>query len=281
MEKKEIAALITCHNRKQKTMQCLEALAQQQLSENLEIRVFLVDDGSTDGTAAAIRDAYPAVIILNGNGHLYWCGGMRLAFSEAMKSKPNFYLWLNDDVMMSEESLLLMVKTYQALCREGYLKSIVVGSTKDSQTGELTYGGLSKGPWFRPLYFAPVVPGQTPKQCDSMNGNCVLIPDEVAQLVGNIDASFTHTMGDLDYGLRARQKGCVVWEVPGYVGTCTKNSARGTWTDPNISFADRIKKVRGKRGLPFFEWSIFVHRHGGILWFFYWLLSYRKLLGIP
>ena len=43
----KIAAILTCHNRKEKTLACLHSL----FSIISTIDVFLVDDGSTDGTS--------------------------------------------------------------------------------------------------------------------------------------------------------------------------------------------------------------------------------------
>lgn len=279
---KTIAVLLTCHNRKAETVRCLEFIARQKLLEDIAVQVYLVDDGSTDGTAAAVKEVCPKAILLQGNGSLYWGGGMRQAFAEAMKDGYDFYLWLNDDVTLAENALNFMVTTYQALVSTGHSKSILVGSTKDPQIGELTYGGWRMGSWPRPLHFNAVVPSGTMQPCDAMNGNCVLIPQEVARLVGNIDSTFTHTMGDFDYALRARKKGCAVWVVPGYIGTCTRNSSEGSWRDPDASFSERVERVQDpKHGLPFREWRIFVRRHGGFFWFLTWFFSYRKLLGIP
>ena len=64
-----IAVLITCHNRKEKTLQCLKALYKQEgLNSDYKMEVFLVDDASTDGTAVAVKDRYPLVNIIQGNG---------------------------------------------------------------------------------------------------------------------------------------------------------------------------------------------------------------------
>ena len=46
---KTIATLITCHNRKDKTLACLDALFSNHLPDRVLLDVFLVDDGSTDG----------------------------------------------------------------------------------------------------------------------------------------------------------------------------------------------------------------------------------------
>ena len=55
---KRIAILLTCHNRKENTLACLEKLYQIDLPFNFSFDVFLVDDGSTDGTAKAVNDNF-------------------------------------------------------------------------------------------------------------------------------------------------------------------------------------------------------------------------------
>jgi len=57
-EQHTIAVLITCHNRVRKTLRCLNALFEAEKG-NCTINVYLVDDGSTDGTALSIKENYP------------------------------------------------------------------------------------------------------------------------------------------------------------------------------------------------------------------------------
>ena len=91
-----IAVLLTCLNRKQKTLACLEALFSQVLPAHVDISACIVDDASTDGTSDAVRQTYPKVKIFSGDGNLFWNGNAG-AFSKAMKDDPDYYLWLNDD----------------------------------------------------------------------------------------------------------------------------------------------------------------------------------------
>ena len=45
-----LAVLITCHNRKTKTIECLNSLYKNDIPKSLMLDVFLVDDGSVDGS---------------------------------------------------------------------------------------------------------------------------------------------------------------------------------------------------------------------------------------
>ena len=67
-----IATLLTCHNRVAKTIACLSSL--QAINFNSDI--YLVDDGSEDGTSKIVNKLYPNVNIILGNGDLFWNRGM-------------------------------------------------------------------------------------------------------------------------------------------------------------------------------------------------------------
>ena len=88
----KIAVLITCHNRKAKTVACLHALFANDLPKDYSLEIFLVDDGSTDGTEQAVRGRYPKVNIIKGDGNLYWNGGMRVAFADAIEQGFDIFL---------------------------------------------------------------------------------------------------------------------------------------------------------------------------------------------
>ena len=268
----QFAVLITCHNRRNITLACLRALYQQ----NITFEVYLVDDGSSDGTSEAVKANYPAVNIFQGDGNLFWVGGMRLAFSEALKNDYDYYLWLNDDTVLEPDALPNLLNTHYCLSQRGYPNSIVVGSVQDPLTGKLTYGGRvrSRTRWDRKLQ--PVEPGLEPIECDTIQGNCVLIPYSVAEKVGNIDAAFIHTLGDLDYGLRARKLGCSVWVAPGYVATCSRNSVKGSWADTKLPLPERLKKAFETKGFPPQAWTVFLKRHSGSLWYIHWLRPYLR-----
>jgi GT2 family glycosyltransferase len=91
----KIAVLLTCFNRKKKTLKCLSSLF---AISNFD--VYLVDDASTDGTSEEIQVQYPSVNIIKGNGNLFWNRGMYLAWSYALNDNYDYYLWLNDDVVL-------------------------------------------------------------------------------------------------------------------------------------------------------------------------------------
>jgi len=271
-----IAVIMTCHNRHDITISCLQLLYQQ----DAKFDVYLVDDGSSDGSSDSIRKYYPEVKVFQGDGNLFWAGGMRFAFGEALKNDYDYYAWLNDDTMLHSKALNNLLESHSALIKRGYPDSIVAGSTHDPITGKATYGGAVKSKRWYSNKMEFLEPSQELQECDTMYGNFVLIPRSVAAKVGNIDSAFIHAMGDIDYGLRARQLGCSIWAAPGFIGTCAQNSADGSWVDLNLSVIERLKKAFQVKNFPIAPWTAFTKRHSGFWWFLHWCLPYiRAVIG--
>ncbi|MCX5700299.1 MAG: glycosyltransferase family 2 protein [Candidatus Omnitrophica bacterium] len=278
MEYYKIAVLITCHNRKEKTLVCLESLYNQKRDQNINLQIYLVDDGSTDGTSDVIKEKYPEVIILFGSGNLFWGGGMRLVFAKAMEKGYDFYLWLNDDVILYQDAVTNLIKTYFLVKNKTNKDSLIVGACKDPFSGKLSYSGKKNKSVFLPLSFKNIEPRKEPVICNTISGNCVLIPDIIAKEVGNIDKAFPQKLGDMDYGLRARKKGYITWLSPWYAGKCSANPATESWADKRISLRERVSLVPSlTRGKPIEGFKIFAKRYGGPFWFIFWLLPYRKI----
>jgi GT2 family glycosyltransferase len=273
--RRRVAVLMTCHNRVSSTVRSIAAL-KAQVPAGIVVDLFLVDDGSSDGTSAQVDSVFPGATILTGDGNLYWNGGMRLAFGAAMQEGYDFYFWLNDDTNLETDALARLAGAYDSASAQTNFPVIVVGSTRDPVTGELSYGG-----WHRlhrrvglPSWQKKPPDPENPVSCDTMNGNCVLIPRSVAERVGNLDPVFRQGFGDLDYGLRAVQLGCRIVVAPGYYGSCENNDGSGMWTDGAVPVLDRWRKLLGPKGLPIRAWATFTRRHKGPLWFLSWLAPY-------
>lgn len=272
-----IAVLMTSHNRREKTLSCLNVLFSAVMPVGALLHVILVDDGSNDGTSDAVHSLCPSVEILLGDGSLFWNRGMHWAFAHAMKRDFDFYLWLNDDTILDSDALIKLADTYKDLSAVHGEKIVVVGSTRDEE-GRLSYGGSVAQGKFRRFQYRKVWDSTRPSECEVMNGNCVLIPRRVAETIGNLDPVFEHAMGDTDYALRVRRAGGRVFVAPGFVGVCSNNPVTQTFMDKQISLAARFKHITSRKGLPIKSWFCFTRRHGGVLWPLYFAWPYFKTL---
>lgn len=273
-----VAVLMTCFNRRSETVKCLDALFQNHIPTGLKLTVFLVDDGSSDGTSEEVATKFPEVQLIQGTGKLYWGGGMRLAFSVALVEDFDFYVWLNDDTFLFRDSIERVFSVYEQVSSKTTGDSIIVGTTCDQITSEPTYGGQIRPNPRRRLGFKLVTPSTVLLRCETINGNFVLIPRAVVEKVGILDQAFVHSMGDIDYGLRVVNAGCASWVMPGFVGTCSTNSFIGTFNDRKLPLRIRLTKMFEPKGLPILSWKVLTRRHTGILWIAYWLWPYGRVI---
>lgn len=273
-----IAVLMTCHNRKAKTLACLEGLFKNTLLAGYSLYVILVDDGSTDGTSEAVRSRYPEVLIVRGDGNLFWNRGMLRAWEMALPLTPDYVLWLNDDTLLLSRALNDLLETEARARAETGKPTIIVGSTHND-LGELSYGGCVPASTINRLKMRKVIPGDSPQAAVTMNGNCVLVPRAVYERIGLLDKVFSHGMGDNDYGFRAHKAGIPIWVMSGYAGHCNiDHTVTGSFRDPNLSVRSRWRQITSPKGLPAIPWLVMCKRHAGPLWPLVWLLPYAQVL---
>jgi len=253
----KIAVLLTCFNRKEKTIQCLESVYSQSISDRVELHVFLVDDGSKDGTSDAVRLRFPNVTILTGDGHLFWAGGMRKAWSAAMKSEEFDFFWLvNDDTVMYPKALEELLKA-DVYARKVFGKAgIYSGSTLDPKTKRHSYGGerLKNNDNYAT---DSVVPDGTYQLCEFTNANILLVPQSVVDKVGIFSEKYIQSIADYDYSMRVLHAGMPVLILPNYAGECEYDHTK--FEEAEIpSLSKRIQRLYGPKGYSYHEFLYFV-----------------------
>lgn len=271
----KIAAIMTCHNRRNKTVAAIRKFHQAAEAAGVAPSVWITDDGSKDGTKDALLHLGLVVNVIDGDGSLYWGGGTYKAFEAALNAGDDFdfFLLLNDDTDLYPAALVKLLDCYTA-GREDDKPRIVVGATVGVNSEDCSYGGLIRGRTLKKMSFQRVGIKQSSVDCDSMNGNCVLIDRASVAILGPNDPTFKHTMGDLDYGLRAKRNGIEILQSPGAVGICERNAISGSYLDTSLPLKKRIKLIAAVKGFPFSQWYIFCRRHGGGLWIYHLLAPY-------
>jgi len=251
---KKIAALLTVHNRRDKTLSSLKNLKSQKLSEDVSVDVYLTDDGCTDGTREAVSNQFPEVHVIDGDGSLFWNRGMYAAWQEASKVDYDYYLWLNDDTFLYDDAISRLLNESDSHDD----KAVVVGSTCSTTDKSLiTYGGWVKG--------KKLIDVSSPQKCETINGNIVLIPRFVYSKVGMNDPYFRHSAGDTDYGYRVIEAGLENWVAAGVYGECDLHDRKPIWCDPNMPLKARLKNLSSPTGCSIKELFYLYRRHFGIL----------------
>ena len=229
MEKCDIAVILTCFNRKKLTVASLGSVFQactlynENCDRQLSLSVFLTDDGCTDGTANAVLSEFPNedIHIVQGTGSLYWAGGMRLAWKEALKDrrKWDFYLLINDDTILCDDAFVELFRTHQYVVERHHKAGLYCGTCSNFEGTAFIFGGKKyrKGLFGKAI---TVVPDGTPLPCFMTCANVLMVSSNVFEAVGMLDEYYTHTNADWAYGIEAGRHGFPVYVTGKVCGMC-------------------------------------------------------------
>ena len=263
--KESVYLIIPVHNRKQITLRCLAHL---RVAGDLErYYIVVIDDGSTDGTAEVIRETYPDVIVLKGNGDLWWTGATALGMQYAAEKHAEYFIWLNDDCLPEAGTLPEMVKFMRS-----HPNTLVAPSCYYSETlGQ----NIQHDNGFKRGRGCTACPGEM-VEVDGMSGWCVGIPANVFQKIGPPDVNrFPHYSGDDTYTYRATRVGFKAI----LIGDLHVNLVGAV--HENLGLRDYFKP--GRSAASVFQ-AIFLHKKSPYRLptrFFYQIERYGILLGIP
>lgn len=255
-----IAVLLTCHNRKDQTLDSIRSLYESVNScpEHVEISVYLTDDGSSDGTGNAVKEMFPDANILQGTGDMYWNGGMRNSWKEALKKQYDAFLLLNDDTKTDLNCLDELLKTHEYSVTKYGKSGIYVGSTINPETKKFSYGGsLVTNRWS--FNIEPVIPDGHIKECHLGNANIMLVTMDVVNTIGILSEKYIHGKADHDYTLRAIEKNIPVLVCADYCGLCRRNE-RGMMDFSGMNLKQRIQHLRSPKGVEISGYMYFMKR---------------------
>lgn len=232
-----IAVVIPTFNRVGELLDCLRSIEAQR---DVTIRAFVVDDGSSDGTAEQVRAAFPRAEVLRGDGHLWWSGATNLGVQAALRQGYRWIMLLNDDNVLDRNAAATLLDYAQR-----HPGTIVGSLVLVKGSNRIGYAGagvnwLRGGPYlkdtlhdYRGQYRAPIA-------ADFLGGQGVLIERAIFDRIGLFDARvFPQYYGDADFYLRARRRGVRVVVHPASV----------VWDGLNESGFPRYGFRRGLRKL--------------------------------
>ncbi|SRR5690554_387038 len=261
MKRECIAVLLTCHNRKNKTINCLTSFYQATIPPRYTVDIYLTDDGSTDSTAETVKELFPEIHVIRGDGSLFWAGGMRLAWKTAMERKSyDVYLLINDDVVLNPDFFLKLIETDTFAYAKTGKRGIYTGATVDGTSKKVTYGASIVRNYLFVVRSRKLVPDGQPQECDITNANVLWVCKEVVDKIGILDYRFTHGMADHDYSLQARRKKIPVFLAPGICGVCVQDHGEN-WKSSEYSLRERITYLKSPKGLAYNEYLYYIRKH--------------------
>ncbi len=212
---KKIAVVVPAHNLRETTLGYLRQMREIN-ADGVSLDLVIVDDGSTDGTAQAIHERYPDVVVLQGDGNLWWTGAVNKGVQYALEKGHDSVLIMNDDLELDKDFLrrLLSVANQNP---NALVSSVTVNRTEGGGEEILTAGFKAAGFFSDILTLHAGEPyGENLEEiisCDLLTGASLLVPVSVFRNIGIFDdRNFPHNWGDFEFTRRASLNGypCLV-----------------------------------------------------------------------
>jgi GT2 family glycosyltransferase len=197
----EISIVVLTWNGRQYLEACLSAL---QLQEAVSAETILVDNASTDGTAAFVRERFPAVRIVELERNVGFAAGNNAG---ARQARGRYLAFLNNDTVP----------------HPGWLRALRAGVDDDSGfvliTSRIVYmhdptvldsagdGFLRWGGAFKRHHGAPIELAMEPAEVFGVCGAACLVRRDVFEELGGFDEDFFASHEDVDLSYRARLLG--------------------------------------------------------------------------
>jgi GT2 family glycosyltransferase len=212
--KQNIAFVIPVHNRLSYTKEGLGILKNQRespLFRSNEVKIIVIDDGSTDGTSEWVEENHPDIDLLRGDGNLWYSGAVNLGIKHAFENYDSDFImiWEFDIFPVNGyfDHLQRVIESWDGkslICSKLYYrvqpdKIFGMGGRFDRRTGRKSLIGRTEldGPKY-----------QRNMEVDWFLGLGVMIHKKILEDVGLLDEkNFPQYHADLDYSLRAVNKG--------------------------------------------------------------------------
>ncbi len=198
----------------QDTVACVESCLRLAYAN---ARILIVDNASSDGSEAILRERFPDVEIIQTGKNLGYAGGNNVGIRHALGRGAEYVWLLNNDTVADPAALDEMVRIAEPdrtvgmvgpkvllHSRPEYLNCI--GSTISMKTGQPRLIGLGERDDGR---------FDDCREMDSLSGCSLLVRREVVDRVGMLDERFFLFYEETDWILRARRAGYRMLYVPG------------------------------------------------------------------
>ncbi|MGQ9626031.1 MAG: glycosyltransferase family 2 protein [Anaerolineae bacterium] len=196
------------------TLDCLGSL---QRLDYPDVKVIVVDNGSTDEPGVVVRERFPGVTFIENGENLGYAGGNNVGLRCAMSQEADYALLLNNDTVVDPDFLRLLVEAVENDLTIGFAGPTIyyydrpeviwsAGGAIDWQRGNTRMVGVNEEDMGQ---F-----GTVPRTVDFITGCAMLVRRAVIEKVELLDERFFAYYEDAEWCARASRAGFKIVHVP-------------------------------------------------------------------
>lgn len=214
----DLSVVIVNWNTRRLLADCLSSLPEA--APGLSLEIWVVDNGSTDGSQAMLAQQFPQVKLIANDRNR----GFAAANNQALRqARGRVMLLLNSDTVACPGSLARLLQVLEQHPRAGIVGARLLnrdGSVQNSIAPipslwtELGHKGLLR--LIRPRRYRTRLPVEASEaaEVDSVIGACMLVRAQVLEQAGLLDEGYFFFLEETDWCLRAQRAGWAVLSDP-------------------------------------------------------------------
>ena len=216
----DLSIIIVNWNTKKLLLQCLESVYQTiKRIEMEEMEVFVVDNGSIDGSIAATKERFPEVKFIQNEMNL----GFARANNQALNlAKGRYLLLLNPDTQVKNGAIERLISFMDIHPEAGGVGAQLLNSDGSRQNSIANFPSLPTELLNKSLLrwlFPKAFPGKErnylePIEVDSVIGACMIIRRDAIEQVGLLDEDYFLFLEETDWCYRIKGAGWKIYHVP-------------------------------------------------------------------
>jgi len=206
-----VSVVIVTWNGRHHLDACLDAVAAQQ---GVQVETIVVDNASTDGTVAHVRERHPSVRLVALPENRGFAGGNNAGAAEA---RAPLVAFLNNDTIVEPGWLQALMAGLDDALGFALATSRVVYMHDPRVIDSAGDGLLRSGGAFKRMHGCQSADADETREVFGVSGAACLMPRRVFDELGGFDEDFFASHEDVDLSYRARLLGYRVRYVPGAV----------------------------------------------------------------
>jgi GT2 family glycosyltransferase len=205
----DVLAVIVNWNGKDDVLECLESLKKVNYPSD-KFKILVVDNGSSDGSHAAISKTYPDVTLLKNTKNLGYVQAVNQGIQQGLDWNVE-YVWIcNNDIVVDEDTLAHLVETGQNDTHIGVVAPVIYSYREPRTIDNIGYKiNFWTGRLKKLKYKEDIFPDPPSRKCDvdSNLGCSNIIKTSLFRTIGMFRPIYKLYFEETDFNVRAKRSG--------------------------------------------------------------------------